>query len=147
LSFFLILTSSATQTTLYSGKMQKIQDFTDLDLGTFVGRRSVWYFFQPNCASCKKQSQNLSCLPKETLILAVGVLGSFERLKKEFKKHSPRAMPLWGGEDWQKKLKIEQTPTLLILDSTGTPVFRQESFVTCKELLKQWQKATPSTGT
>lgn len=140
LSFLLIFSASADQESFYSGKMQKIQDFTEINLNTFVGQSSLWYFFQPDCASCKKQSQNLSCLPQEALVVAVGVLGSYARLKKEFKKHTPRALALWGGEDWQTKLKIVQTPTLLILNSKGTPVFRKESFVTCEELLKQWQK-------
>jgi hypothetical protein len=75
--------------------------------------------------------------------VAIGVLGSYARLKKEFKKHSPRALPLWGGEAWQKKLKIQQTPTLLIVNSKGVPVFRQESFMSCEELLNQWQKTAP----
>lgn len=142
LSLFLILFFSAAQDSLYLGKIQKIHGFSKLDLETFKGQKSIWYFFQPECSSCKKQSQHLSCLPKDTPILAVGVLGSLTAVQKEFKKHVQRAVPVWGGEDWQKKLKIQKTPTILIVDKDGAPVFRQESFLNCEDLLKQWKKIT-----
>jgi thioredoxin-related protein len=134
--FFLVFSSEATDSSLYQGKVQKIQDFGSLDLSLLKGAPSLWYFYQPNCESCQRQSRDFSCLPTELKILAVAVLGSYEANKKEFRKHFNRAEPVYGGKEWEKKFKVQQTPTLLLIDKDGSVLYRHNSFLDCAKILK-----------
>jgi thiol-disulfide isomerase/thioredoxin len=122
---------------LYSAKVEQIQDFGVFDLQSLKGQKSLWYFFQPGCESCRAQSQEFACLPKDLRILAVGVLGAKATLKKEFGRHKPRALALYGGQYWQEKLKIQKTPTLLWVNSDGTILWKSEQKTKCPQLLKE----------
>ncbi|MBY0386436.1 hypothetical protein K2X05_14870 [bacterium] len=137
---FFILFSLATEESLYLGKVQKIQDFGDFDLKDLQGQKTLWYFYQPNCKSCKAQSQDFLCLPKDLKIFAIGVMGSYEATKKEFRKHSQRAIPLYGGNEWQKKLRIEQTPTLIAIDAQGHMIQRWQSKTSCENLQSVFER-------
>jgi thiol-disulfide isomerase/thioredoxin len=133
--FFLGALVSAEES-VYEGKLQKIQDFNSVDLASLHGKPALFYAFQPNCESCQRQSRDLDCLSQDLQIFAIGVFGSLDSLKKEFRRHYPRAIPLYGGNDWQKKWKIKKTPTLLVVDSRGQVVFRAEQRIECVDLVK-----------
>lgn len=132
--FFLGAQASAEES-VYQGNLQKIQDFNTLDLASLRGKPTLFYVFQPGCESCQRQSHDLACLPLDLQIYAIGILGSYDSIKKEFRRHQPRAIPLYGGETWQKKWKIEKTPTLLGVDSRGKVIFRIEQKTNCREIL------------
>jgi hypothetical protein len=132
-SFFLW----AQADSFYLKKIEQIQDFGVFDLQSLKGQKTLWYFFQPGCESCREQSQEFACLPNNLQILAVGVLGTRAMIKKEFRHHNPRARALYGGEDWQKKLKIQKTPTLLLVNAEGTILWKKEQKTKCFQLLKE----------
>lgn len=133
-SFFLLFLTHAQEGSLYVDKVSKIQEFSDFDLQSLRGQNSLWYFFQPGCESCRRQSQEFSCLPPDLKILAVGVLGSAQAIAQEYRRHLPGAIGLYGGAVWQKKLQINKTPTLLWVDKNGTLVWRKEHMLNCSVL-------------
>jgi hypothetical protein len=136
-TLFYFVSVGADEGSLYMEKVSQLQGFAEFDLQSLKGQNSLWYFFQPDCESCRRQSKEFTCLPKNLQIFAVGVLGNKQALLKEFRNHAPRALALYGGPLWQKKLNVNQTPTLLWLNSQGIVVRRIEHKVDCVALASE----------
>lgn len=130
----MVCMTSFAEETYYQGSLPHLFDFGSYNLQSLRGKTSVWYFFQAQCASCLKQARDLDCLSENVAVVAVGLWGPQETLRKDFRKHQNRALALFMDNESAQKFGVRQTPTLFVLDNQGKIRARRNSRIACQDL-------------
>lgn len=134
------LEASSGEENMYGWTLESLRDFSQVETASLKGRPSLWVAFQPNCSSCKRQLEQLSCLPSEIQRVALGVKGSREQLQKVLKGVKSDQMRLRASEDLTETLKMTGTPTLLVVGPQGQIKKRILGAVACEQLLLQFKQ-------
>lgn len=133
--FFIFSFAFATdKVSSHSLRFENLKDFGHFETSSLAPKPSLWYFFQPECPSCARQSQALSCLAPETPILALGVFSSKQKLLKTARRHKLKGLWLWAKA---YESHIQQTPTLWIVGSKGEILQTYSHFVPCEVLAQK----------
>ena len=120
---------------LYSHRLERLDNFSQLHTNSFLGSDSLWVVFQPYCASCESQLRDLACLPTSVKKVALGYAGTRDQLSTALKFSAFDGARLVASSELEKLLNLEATPTILIVDRRGLVVNRFQGQVECRKLL------------
>lgn len=121
---------------LYNIKLENLSDFSEFYTKSFNGKTSIWVLFQPDCGSCKAQLKELSCVSSDIEKIALGIGGSRERLVKELRFVTKGQKRLRASKELENYLKVEGTPTILLVGAQGEIQKRLMGLSTCEQLKK-----------
>jgi len=119
---------------LYRFELEDLSSFSTYNTGALDGRTSLWVLFQPNCASCKTQLKNLSCLSKDIEKIAVGIHGGRDQLNAALRPLGFTGRKLMASRPLEKLLDTELTPTLYLVDRSGNARRTIQGLVSCETL-------------
>lgn len=129
--------SSYTDLNLYQFNLESLKRFTTQNTQIFTGKPSLWVSFQPSCSSCKTLINNLTCLPKDVQLLAIGIGASKKELASTLRPLNFKGEGFMASTDLIKKISISATPTILIVNTNGNLLKRIVGVTDC-EILKSY---------
>ena len=122
---------------LYDLKLEYLDSFSSLRTKTLSGKQSLWILFQPDCASCKTQLNDLQCLNADIVQIAVGFGGNQERLNKELLPSKFDGQRVLASPQLRRVLNTTATPSLFVVNQSGQIVKRIQGAAPCESLKAQ----------
>jgi hypothetical protein len=123
---------------LYRFKLENLDSFSSFDTESLLGKQSLWILFQPNCASCKKQMDDLQCLPASIVKVAVGFGGNPEQLRKELLPSKFQGKRVLATPRLRRVLNTEATPSLFLVNEAGQSLKVIQGATSCERLKSEF---------
>jgi hypothetical protein len=127
------VTSSAVEATnFYELTLENLGSFSTFKTETMTGKFSLWVLFQPNCASCKRQLNDLECLPSDIAQIAVGIGGNQDQLNKEILPSKFQGQRVLASPQLKRAINTQATPSLFLVNKSGQVEKRIQGATDCE---------------
>lgn len=123
----------------YSLSLDRLDLFSQWNLKSLKGKKSLWVLFQPDCQSCEAQFNDLFCIDSTVEKIAVGFWGTRENLNKVIRSSKFKGQKLIASAELEKRAPLKLTPTILIVDTNGSlkeTVYAKTDCIKLKEKLR-----------
>ncbi len=127
-----VTSSAGDSTNFYDLTLENLSSFSSLKTETMTGKLSLWILFQPNCASCKRQLNDLECLPSDIFKIALGIGGNQEQLKKELLPSKFEGERVLASPQLKKAINTQTTPSLFLVNKSGQVEKRIQGTTACE---------------
>lgn len=124
--------SAGESTNLYDLTLESLSSFSSFKTETLSGKLSLWILFQPHCASCKRQLNDLDCLPSDIVKIAIGIGGNHEQLKKELLPSKFQGERVMASPQLKRAINTQTTPSLFLVNKSGQVEKRIQGATACE---------------